>query len=130
MITFHKTEAPCVVTPHIAWHLEHGDVWNVCDSFGKPIAVVYFTSLPGTGVVVHFDVPESADISLADLRSGFTRFAERLESVPLVLTTVDASNRSLLKLLRRLGFRILAIYTDPDGAYALLQFIPRKKPIL
>ena len=127
MISFVDTKKPCVTTTHILWHLEHGDVRDVVTSDGRRIAVVYFTTLPGTGLVIHFDTPEDVSVSRGDIRDAFCRMAELLEDVPLVLSTVSIQKRSLLKLLRRLGFRIIVIYNDPDGGYALLQFIKRRK---
>ena len=122
MISFVYTRKPCVFTPHIQWHLRHGEVRDAVNSAGVAFGVVYYTLLPGTGLVVHFDVRKDISIPLSDLIGAFRRQFELLKECPLVLTTVDSSSRSLLKLLRRLGCVELARYRDPDGDYILLQY--------
>lgn len=127
MISFVATSNPCVLTDHIKWHLEHGEVRDAVTPDGRKIGVVYYSLLPGTGVVVHFDVPEDVRMTTAELRAGFRRQFELLADCPLVLTTVDVKKRTLVKLLRRFGFVILAKYPDPDGEYLLLQLLKQPK---
>lgn len=127
MISFVATSNPCVLTDHIKWHLEHGEVRDAVTPDGRKIGVVYYSILPGTGVVAHFDVPVDATISYSELKAGFTRQIQLLADCPLVLTTIDAEQRSLVRLLRKFGFVILAKYPDPDGDYLLLQLLNRQK---
>jgi hypothetical protein len=108
---------PCIDSPVIRWHVEHGWVYDIMAGHHRPIGVIYCSVICGHGCVAHFDtLAHSADF--ATIRQAFRAGVDLLRrDLPLVLTTVPEEKRSLIRLLQRFGFRKIS----RAGEYAVLQ---------
>lgn len=115
-----KSILPLVVNDVIAWHVQHGWVFNAVAADGRGIGVVYVTLLGGDGCVVHFEILPG--VTLPEIRSGFGKAFCLLAPVGRLLATVKPERKSLIKLLERFGFERIA-----GGEKVLLQFNKESK---
>lgn len=114
IVRFQHSVLPCIDTPVTRWHVAHGFVWDVLDvRSGEYLGVFYATLLCFDASVIHFDT--LGNVSPAQLLSGFRKgISMILTYSPVVYATVSPDKKSLVKLLSRVGFRVV-----PDGGYQI-----------
>ena len=128
LVNFVATQTPCVVTPAIRWHIDHGWVWDVVETrTGRKIGVFYCTLLGGDGCVVHFE--SACPIPWAVTFSAFKKAMQMVSPhCNVVLATIPASKKKLIDAAILLGFGIVdAGYERPgEGEIVLLKYFGRR----
>lgn len=126
-VDFVKTTVPCLCDKVICWHAAHGWIWNVLID-GVPAGVFYCTLLCGDGVVVHFSTLPGRAIPAQAIRKAFEKGIRITAPLGAVFATIPAEKKSLIKLVKHMGFRETnGNFSRPDdGKILLLQYFPHQ----
>lgn len=128
-VNFEKVVCPCVMDEVIAWHVSHGWVWDVVEvPTGRRLGVLYCTLLCGDGGVVHFSTVPGIKIPWQTTHAAMRKAMRMIVPVcNVLLATIPADNRALVRCARRLGFLPMTRYFREGREIMLLQYFSRKK---
>ena len=125
-------------TSVVEWHILHGWCYNVWDCSddgkqGRIIGVFYVTLLCGLGGILHFDTVAD-DIPGSHFRAAFRKAIRIVQPyLGLILTTIPRDKGKLIRTVEHLGFVPVPLpvpFLFAEAAYLLLQYLPRRKPIV
>ena len=114
LVNFIPATVPCVDTPITRWHAAHGWCYNAVDArSGNLLGVFYVTLLCADGGIIHFDTCSS--IPPAVFLSGVKKALRMvLPHLPAIYATVPAGSIGIIRVLKRLGFRVV-----PEGGFVV-----------
>lgn len=134
-VFFEATAVPCVDSPEIRWHVDHGWVWDVIEiETRRRIGVFFCTLLCGDGCIVHFSsVPGEKipwPVTLAAFRKGMKMVANT--GMGVIYATIPAEKRKLVGAAILLGFGITdgGFVRKGTGEIVLLKYFGRRVGIL
>lgn len=131
-VFFEKTILPCVLDDVIAWHIQHGYVWNVKSEDGKFLGVFYATLLNGDGTVIHFSTVPGVRISAAQQLAAYKKGVRILQPMGVVFATIPAEKQKLIRITKHLGFSETDgnFYRPGTGEIVLLKLLDAQNAIL
>ncbi|MBQ9088670.1 MAG: hypothetical protein IJY46_07810 [Lentisphaeria bacterium] len=114
LVNFSPTAHPCIDNPITRWHVAHGWCYNAVDvRSGNFLGVFYVTLLCADGGIIHFDTCSSVPPAL--ILSGFRKALRMvLPHLAVVYATVPAGSIGLVRVLKKLGFRVV-----PEGGFVV-----------
>jgi hypothetical protein len=112
----------------VLWHAKHGWCWNVWSVQQDEYIGVFFATLIGDGVILHFVTSKRYipwHVTLSALKKG-VRLVQPYVNV--IYTMIEAKNTPILGVAQRLGFRIVegGEFRRGDKEIFLLKYFERK----